>query len=512
MRSPDLLLGIDVGTSRLKASVFDRSGNLLAQASRPSGYLPLPDGEREQDPEQWWQNLCEVLAEILGRPDIAPQRISGIGICGFHHCPVFLKADGRPARPVILLHDPRLAASRQELAQSGVLAEIEQLTRSMVSAGHFPPIFHYVSGHQPRRLAEVRWILLAKDYLRFRLTGRIGTEICDATGTNLIEPGQNGWSDRLCGLLGVPAEALPPIGGPAGIAGHVTAAAGMETGLSTGTLVVHGGGDSHCALLGLGCVEDGDTGLLLGTNSTLRTVFSQFVSHPRISLWVQHHVAPDRYTVSASSMAGASVLNWFRQRFCPQSEGDGEAFRQMELLAEQLPAGSDGLTFLPYIHGERCPFYDPDASGAFAGIRHHHGAEHFLRSVLEGVAVNIADCLDLIGQCAAPRATRIDSLRLAGGGSGMGLWHQIISDCLDLPIHVMSTQEAGTLGAALLAGIGTGLYAGYDEAISAAVRIERTIEPIAGNVAAYHALRLRFTDLREGMQSCTASCCKIESP
>jgi len=178
----------------------------------------------------------------------------------------------------------------------------------------------------------------------------------------------------------------------------------------------------------------------------------------------------------------------------------------MALLATKAPVASDGLTFLPYIHGERCPFYDPDASGAFVGIRHRHGTEHFLRSVLEGVAVNIADCLDLIGQCVAPGQTQIRCIRLAGGGSGMGLWHQIISDCLDLPIHVMGAQEAGTLGAALLAGIGTGLYASHQEAISAAVRVGQTIEPVPDNVAEYHALKRRFMDLRERIRSCTASC------
>lgn len=489
------LLGIDIGTSGLKASLFDESGGLLAQAYRPSTYLRLPDGQMEQQPEQWWKNLCSAMGEIFKNPEVSPASIAGIGLCGFHHCPVFVKENGEPAREVIILHDNRLSESRRDLEWSGALQDIENLTRSMVSAGHFPPIFHYVATREPEWLKNTRWILLAKDYLRFRLTGRIATEICDATGTNLIEPGQNVWSDRLCRILSVPASLLPPIGMSSDIAGSVTDAAAEQTGLVIGTPVVYGGGDSHCALLGLGCIKDGDTGLMLGTNSTLRTVFTKFVSHPRIKLWVQHHVVPDQYSVSASSMAGASVLNWFREQFL-SSCSLGE-LQCLEREAENIPIGSGGLIFLPYIYGERCPFYDPDASGALLGIRHNHKKEHLFRGVLEGVTINMRRCFDLISECAEVNNTQVGHLRLGGGGSRISFWRQIISDCMELPIHVMSAQEAGTLGAALLAGIGAGVYADHHQAVAAAVSVNSVIEPHSNNIAGYRKLRKKFNVLLE---------------
>ncbi|HIJ64896.1 MAG TPA: hypothetical protein HPP77_03015 [Candidatus Hydrogenedentes bacterium] len=494
MTTSKKLIGIDIGTSGLKVSAFDEAGTLLAQAYRPTEYLPLQAGHMEQSPEQWRDAMFSALQEILAGPSVAPDAVAGIGLCGFHHCPAFLQEDGRSSRPAILMHDPRLPASRDDLAAAGILDAVEQRTQSMVSAGHFPPIFHYVLQHDANAIARTRWILLAKDYLRFALTGEVATEICDATGTNLIEPGSADWSEELCRILSVPISALPAIKSPTEVAGEVTRAAAKATGLVAGTPVVYGGGDSHCALLGMGCVENGDTGLLLGTNSTLRTVFDAFVAHPEIKLWVQHHVVPEHYTVSASSMAGASVMNWFRQNLYV-SDSQPPTFEEVEADAARIPVGSGGLVFLPYLYGERCPFYDPQASAAFAGIKHWHRPGHFARSVIEGVALNIANCFALIQDCAGVHNARIDRLRFAGGGSRSSLWHQVISDCLGRPIQVMNTTEAGTLGAALLAGVGIGVYTDCRAAAAAAVTEGHTIEPIEEHHAVYAELRENTNEL-----------------
>ena len=491
------LLGIDIGTSGLKVSVMDESGQIFAQSYRRSSYLPLPAGQAEQIPENWWQNLCSAVAEVMGQAAVEADAIAGVGLCGFHHCPVFLDADGQPSRPVMLLHDERLPISRADLERLGVLREVESLSQSMVSAGHFPPVLHYVRTHDPEGLKKTRWIVLAKDYLRFRITGEISTEICDATGMNLIEPGGNDWSPRLCELLGVPMEKLPSIGQPRELAGRITSKAADQIGLRAGTPVVYGGGDSHCALLGMGCINDGDTGLLLGTNSTLRTVFSEFVSHPQIKLWVQHHVVPNCYSISASSMAGASVLNWFKQNFVMKNSCSERDFERLDAAVSKVPVGSEGLVFLPYIYGERVPFYRPDASGGFFGIRYWHKPEHLLRSVYEGVAVNIRNCFDLINDCAELHNTTISELRLAGGAGELRLWHEMIADCLGRPIQVMSTKEAGTIGAAILAGIGLGVYSSYTQAVEKAVKIKEIIEPNPENYAVYSELQDKLNQLYE---------------
>jgi len=501
MNEAATLLGIDLGTSGLKVALFDEFGRLLGQVYRESEYLDLPPGCREQTAEAWWQSLCSALADLSVETGASFQTVAGIGICGFHHCPVLLQRDGKSSRPVILLHDERLVGSREELEAAGTLATIETLTRSMVSAGHFPPIYHYVRTHDPDAIGRTRWILSAKDYLRFCLTGVVGTEICDATGTNLVEAGKRTWSDQLCEVLALDPSRLPEIGSSEAIAGYVTRDAAQQTGLLSGTPVVYGGGDSHCALLGLGCVVEGDTGLLLGTNSTLRTVFNGFVSHPQIKVWVQHHVIPEHYTVSASSMAGASVVHWFKDTFNKASSGvDESAYQLLERASARIPAGSEGLIFLPYIFGERVPFYDPAAKGAFIGIKHWHTKEHFLRSVLEGVALNIANCYEFIDECVRPGDVSPKPPRLAGGGSRMALWHQIIAECLNMPIHLMGVKEAGTLGAALLAGIGVGIYDSYHTAALTAVRQEATIEPTAANSEIYRTLRLELNEYYRRLQ------------
>lgn len=494
MTKPRILMGVDLGTSGLKAALFSERGELLGKAYRESRYVDSPTGGREQAPEEWWRNLCSASREAISGAGVAPSSIVGIGICGFHHCPVFLREDGTPARTTILLHDERLPKSRAELAGEGVLAKVESLSRSMVSAAHFPPIFHYVRLHDPAGLGSTRWMMMAKDYLRYRLTGEVGTEICDATGTHLVMPGEGRWSAELCGLLSVPMNLLPRIAAPTEIAGKLMGDAAEQSGLCAGTPVVFGGGDSHCALLGLGCANEGDVGLLLGTNSTLRAVFNGFASHPQLKLWAQSHVVPGLYTVSASSMAGASAAGWFARSFCADGSGsaDGMAWAALEELAAGVAPGSDGVIFLPYIHGERSPFYDPDASGAFLGLKRWHGKEHLARAVLEGVALNIANCHGLIAECADARGVHLRPPRLGGGGSRIALWHQIIADCMGDCIEVMNVGEAGTLGAAMLAGVGVGVYASHAQAISAAVRKQSVIEPDSGRHRAYAELRGRF--------------------
>ncbi|NIV40242.1 MAG: hypothetical protein GWN58_65830, partial [Anaerolineae bacterium] len=211
-------------------------------------YLAGPTGWAEQDPRTWWSGCCEAVQIALARACVKASSLAAVGVCGFHHCPVFLDAGGSPVRPTIVTHDDRLGESLADLERSGVLEDVVRISGSRVMTGHFPPIYHLVRSRDPQVLETTHWILLAKDYLRFRLTGQIGTELCDATGTNLIAMPEQDWSADLCSLLQVPRHKLPEIGRSNQIAGYVTSEAAGATGLESGTPVVYGGGDSHCAL------------------------------------------------------------------------------------------------------------------------------------------------------------------------------------------------------------------------------------------------------------------------
>lgn len=461
------LLGIDLGTSGVKAAVFDAGGALLG--SHHHAHVELPGAE--QDPRTWWDGACDVIRGALAKANLTGDDVATVGVCGFHHCPVLLDANGEPARPAMLLHDPRLHASRESLEASGALKQIHERTRSMVSAGHFPPIYHHIREHDADALRRARWIVLCKDYLRYRLTGAIATDPCDATGTNLIEPGETTWSPRLCALLGVDPDCLPPIQPSAAVAGDVTTDAARATGLRAGTPVAVGGGDSHCGLLGLGCVAPGDTGMLLGTNSTLRTVFDRFVADPQCRTWVQRHVTETGYTMSASTMAGSSVLAWLKGLV-----GGGD-FDALVAMANDAPPGADGVRFVPFIHGERCPFYDPTATGGFRGLRAHHTRAHLARAAMEGVAWQIVNCFTVLRDVAASEGLTIDEIRVGGGGARFVPWLRIIAANLGAPLKTTNVTETGCFGAALLGGVAVGAFTDAPAAVAATVRVTQTYEP-----------------------------------
>jgi xylulokinase len=378
------------------------------------------------------------------------------------------------------------------LRASGVLEQVVSLLGSRAMAGHLPPIYHHVLCYDRPALDRTRWLLLAKDYIRFRLTGTIGTDVCDATGTHLVAMPEQTWSAELGRLLQVPLDRLPPIGLPAQVCGAVTAEAARATGLQPGTPVVYGGGDSHCALLGLGVAGSGQAGLLLGTNSTLRVSFAGPVRALDYSVWTQQHVVPGHYTVSASSMAGSSVLSWLRERCLSELNGRESAagYRELEALAAAVPPGCDGLLFQPYLFGERSPFYSPQARGAFLGLAHWHGKGHLVRSVMEGVASAIANCLDSLRAVAYARGERIETLRTAeSGGARLPVWRQIIADSLDMPLDVLPVSEPGCLGVALLAGVGVGAYADLSAAVGQAVPAGKPIWPEAAQAVLYRERR-----------------------
>ncbi len=491
------LLGIDLGTTGLKAVVFDLSGRPLGRGFAANTYLPGPPGWAEQDPRTWWDGCCRAIQVALAQSKVNATDIAGVGTCGFHHCPVFLDAEGEPARPTIVTHDSRLGGSLEDLQRSGVLEEVVKSSGSRVMTGHFPPIYHYIRQSDERGLEKTRWIVLAKDYLRYKLTGKIGTEICDATGTNLIAMPEQAWSDSLCELLSVPREKLPDIGESVRVFGQVSQAGAQASGLKAGTPVVYGGGDSHCALLGLGVIGSGEAGLLLGTNSTLRASFGGLIRLPEHMVWMQQHVVPDRYTVSASSMAGSSILTWLKDVCFGGSLPEDEAavYREIESLVATVQPGCDGLLFQPYLYGERSPFYNPRARGSFLGITHWHGRAHLVRSVMEGVAFAIGNCFDVIKAIARGRNESVEVVRTGeGGGSRLQIWRQIITDVLGIPLEVASVEEPWGWGAAVLAGVGVGEYASIQSVIDQTTHIDYQSAPDAKNYAIYEERRNVFNE------------------
>ena len=455
-------LGVDLGTSSVKTAVFDTEGVCLGSSKVPLGKLSGFSTDRHlHDPRQWWKKTVQAVRETLASV-LHGNKLCGIACCGFHHIPVFLDSKGQPAMPVLMMHDVELPRFRKKLQEDGRLKTFHQATHSLVSSAHLPVVTEAVRILFSQEWKSVRHVMLSKDYLRYRLTGNIGTEFCDATGTHLVAFGECSWSAELAKCVGIDTDWLPSIAESADMAGELLPEVACELGVLPGIPVFYGGGDSHCALLGLGCIQNSSSAILLGTNCTLRMVFDNPAYDPQIRLWHQHHVLPDRWTVSASSLAGGSVVAWGREVF--QS---GDVTDAKEPVSPAL-ACSKGLYFLPFIHGERCPFHAPEATGAFVGIRSHHSAQDFLQAIREGNSFALKMCWETVCSLKQLNGQLIATPVLSGGGSQDRGWGQLIADVLGQDLHLASGVFAGCRGAAMLAGIGTGAFATYEDAVQQA--------------------------------------------
>jgi xylulokinase len=506
----EYLLGIDLGTSGLKAVVFDLEGREHGRGYVPARYLEADGGAAQQEAESWWTGCCRAIRSAVAQAGISPDRVRGIGVCGFHHCPVFVDEKTRPVRPVIVTHDRRLEETLQELSHQGILRRIAEATGSRVTMGHFPVIYRYLREKESASIAGARWILLAKDFLRCRLTGQIATELCDATGTHLVAmPGER-WSEDLCELLDVPKRLLPQIGRSDRIAGQIIPEAAEQCGLLPGTPVAFGGGDSHCALLGLGVIEAGQTGLLLGTNSTLRRIFAAVPRKDDPPVWVQRHVVADLYTASASSMAGAGIMGWFKEVFCgdiTRQGSEAEAYQKLDALAGSVEPGADGLLFVPYLLGERSPFYNPRARASFLGISQGHTMGHFVRGLMEGVALATANNLRVLQHLQPPARTgercgsEYQIIRTGKSGGGLlKTWRQILCDALGCCLEIMDVSESGCLGAAMLAGMATGVYRDEKEAVSTVTHEDTVLHPDPACKAFYEVQRTKLNRAYQALE------------
>ena len=485
-------LGIDLGTSGVKAAVFDERGVCHATGfSSLSRLASFPAGRDIHDPRAWWAGMATAIRQALsGMPQSAA--LKGIACCGFHHVPVFLDASGEPAMPVIMMHDGELPAFRQKLSLDGRLDQFHETTRSLVSSAHLPSITEASRSLFADRWDLVRHVLMSKDYLRYKLTGKIGTEICDATGTNLIPLGQEEWSEELASSIGLDRNWLPPIATPTEVAGELLPTPADELGLAAGIPVFYGGGDSHCALLGLGCIEEGSSAILLGTNCTLRTVFDREVYDPQVRLWRQRHVVPERWTMSASSLSGASVLQWVCSTFRCDGDVQENASDPME------KACSEGLYFLPFIHGERCPFHMPDASGMLVGLRAIHTPAQILMAAREGVCFNLRTCWEIMeGIYRGEKGRYLGDLRVSGGGSQDAVWIQLIADILGRELESMQSGFVGCLGAAMLAALGVPVFANYEDAVKHMVPTGRRFNPSAKKAHSMNSCYHHFQELTQ---------------
>lgn len=467
----EYVLGVDLGTSGTKTVLFDKQGRAIASASREYPLDQPRNGWAEQDPECWWQAARETIRQVIGESGVAPAQIRGLGISGQMHGLVLLDENGQVLRKAILWCDGRTQQECDEITRIVGRERLIRITANPALTGFTAGKILWVRRHEPEIWKQVRHILLPKDYVRFRLTGEYGSEMSDASGTNLLDVPRRCWSGAMLDALDLDATLLPPLMESSDAAGTVTSRAAEETGLQPGTVVAAGAGDNAAAAVGTGVVTAGKAFATIGTSGVVFAHADQVQIDPKGRVHTFCAAVPGAYTVMSCTLAAGLSLKWFRDQFC-QAECQTAAqmgedpYTLMSQEAAQSPIGANRLVYLPYLMGERSPLLDADARGAFIGLSGIHARRDLLRAVMEGVTYSMRQNLEVLrGMGIAPA-----EMRACGGGARSPFWRQMMADVFALPVRTVKNTEGPALGAAILGGVAAGMYADIPSACAALIR------------------------------------------
>jgi len=469
MSASKLLLGIDVSTTGAKALIIDASGAVIASAIT-SFKLSIPRPLwSEQDPHEWWTGVQNSIHQALSKAGVHGSDITGVGLTGQMHSLVLLDAHGSVLRPAILWNDQRTGEQCDQIRTRLGKSRLIQITGNDALTGFTAPKILWVAQNELEIYAKARHILLPKDYIRYKLTGAFGTDVADGAGTILFDLKKRTWSPEVLAVLGIPAEWLPPTYEGPEIAGAISEGAADLTGLKAGTPVVGGGSDQAAQAVGVGVVRSGIIALTLGTSGVVFAATSAPLIEPEGRLHAFCHSVPGMWHFMGVMLNAAGSLQWYRDAVYPETN-----FNDLTAKAEHIPAGSEGLFFLPYLTGERTPYPDPYARGGWIGLTIRHGEGHLTRAVLEGVAFGIKDSFTLIQQAGLGE---VEQVRISGSGAKSPLWRQILADVLDAELVRVNTTEGAAFGAALLAGVGAGLFTDVQTACDQTIRITGRTQP-----------------------------------
>jgi xylulokinase len=472
------LLGIDVGTTGSKALLIDADGAVKASATTEYPMFTPQPLWAEQNPADWWSATVTSIRRVLDQGSAQASQVAGVGLTGQMHGLVLLDGAGEVLRPCIMWNDQRTAAQCAAITRRVGAENVLRLTGNPVLPGFTAPKIAWVREHEPEVYARVEKVLLPKDYARYRLTGGFFSEVSDASGTSLFDVGRRQWSEEMLEALEIPRPWLPEVTESPVVSARVDARAAEETGLAQGTPVVGGGGDQAAQAVGTGIVEEGIVSATLGTSGVVFAASETYRVEPQGRLHAFCHAVPGTWHLMGVMLSAAGSFRWYRDTLGePERARAGESGRDAyDLLTEAaaaVPPGCEGLIFLPYLTGERTPHPDPNARGVFFGITLRHGKAHLTRAVLEGVSYGLRDSLELMREL----GLSIEQVRASGGGARSSLWRQIMADVFDTGVVTVNVTEGAAYGAALLAGVGAGVYPTVGAACETAIRVTGRLEP-----------------------------------
>ena len=448
-----VFLGLDVGTSGVKAILVAPSGEVAASATSPLTMATPQPGWAEQDPEAWWEATLKSIAAVKGKR--ADARVAAIGISGQMHSSVFLDREGAVIRPALLWCDGRTTTECQEItARVGGEERLRDLASNPALEGFTLPKVLWLRRHEPEAFARLATVMLPKDYIRYRLTGELATEPSDASATLMYDTARLRWSDEIMRAVDLPTSLLPDVGPSAGVLGRLRAEGARSTGIDEGTPVVGGGADNACGAAGVGVIAPGEVVTSWGTSGTVLAPTAEPLVDPRLRAHTFCHVVPGTWYLMGVVLTAGGAFSWYREQLARELAGAGDAAARLDAEAASVPRGAEGLTFLPYLQGERTPHRDAAARGALLGLSLAHTRAHLTRAVLEGICFALRDSLTILQSLGlAP-----NHLLLTGGGAKSALLRQLQSEIFGLPVTTVNREEGPAYGAALLAAVGAGAF------------------------------------------------------
>ena len=486
------ILAHDLGTSGNKATLFDESGVLVA--SKTAAYQThYADGNRaEQNPNDWWKAIVDTTRALLAEEKNI--EVAAVALSGQMMGCLCVNRAGKPLRPHILYCDQRSVEQEQLLSQRIDPLDFYAITGHRISASYSIEKLMWIRQHEPETFAQTAVMLNAKDYINFCLTGVIATDPSDASGTNAYDLNRWAWSEKILEAAELDLSLFPPVRQSIDVIGEITSEVARETGLRAGTPVVCGGGDGSCAGVGVGCVSPGSAYNYLGSSSWVALTVEKPIVDPQRRTMNWAHVVPNLLHPSGTMQTAGAAHSWMAREMCRneqrQARETGEnVYQLIDAEIALSPVGANKLLFLPYLLGERTPRWNVDAKGAFIGLTLSHRHEDMLRAVVEGISMNLGYIVNIFRQ-----HVPIDAVTVIGGGALSNVWQQIMADAYDAEIRIPNyLEEATSMGAAILGGIGAGLFPDFN-VIDRFIKINKVVRPIPENVAKYKILTPLFDE------------------
>jgi xylulokinase len=504
-RPRGVFLGVDVGTSGVKACAIDGRGRTVASASAPLRVSAPRPGWAEQDPAAWWTATVRVVKRVVATTRQQRATIEAIGLSGQMHTSVFLDRANQVIRPALLWCDGRTTAQCRAIAAAVSADELRTWVSNPPLEGFTLPKILWLRDEEPAAFRRLAKVLLPKDYIRFLLTGSMASEPSDASGTLLFDVAHGRWSEEMARAVGLSTDLLPAVGGSAEILGRLTAAVARTTGLAEGTPVVGGGADNACGAIGVGAVRPGSVVVSWGTSGTVLSPTEEPVVDPAMRAHTFCHAVPGTWYVMGVMLSAGAAFAWHARELARELVNNKKNAKNAGLLlnaeAATIPIGAMGLTFLPYLQGERTPHRDADARGALVGLSLAHTRAHVTRAVLESIGFGLRDCQEIIVELGLPVA----ELLFTGGGAEAPFIRQLEADISGKRVIRVEQKEGPAFGAALLAAVGAGAFASVPAAVARTVKRGATTRPRAAAHRAYAEPYRRFQALYQSLRSLSSS-------